>query len=72
MNSAMRSPEINMPTAIDAPKTTYWEAFESPSTFNIWLSSVTKNAASHVEDGLARPPESAAPPGKAHPLLNLL
>ena len=51
-----------MPTTIAAPKRAYCKALRKAHTFNIWLSSVTKNAASQVEVGLAGPAERAAPP----------
>ena len=45
-----------------SPKTTNWSAVGRPMTRIIWLSPARKNAAAHVDSGLANPPASDAPP----------
>ena len=42
--------------------TTYCQALDSPSIRRSWLRMVMKNAAAHVDAGLASPPDRAAPP----------
>jgi hypothetical protein len=58
----IRSPDTNMPPMITSPKTTNWSAVGRPITRIIWVSPARKNAAVHVESGLASPPVSEAPP----------
>ncbi len=47
---------MSIPRMIATPKTTPWDAVDSPSTLSIWLRMVTKNAAIQVDVGLASPP----------------
>ena len=47
---------------ITSPNTTNCRAVGSPITRIIWVSPARKNAAAHVETGLASPPVSEAPP----------
>ena len=55
MSSAMRSPEMTMPSTIARPNTTYCQAFESPRMRSSWLSRVTKNAAEPRRRGAGQP-----------------
>ena len=51
-----------MPPMITSPKTRNWSDVARPSDRIIWFKPVRKNAAANVDNGLARPPASDAPP----------